>query len=223
MSLVILHSDLFPDLTRLIRRVWFKESGFTTVIADPLASYMHISMVASGGQGSDLGGNAAFSRKSAPCVPGEVFQLQVGTVGTGGNPGDSWLKRALTGEMLCYADRGRGSGGVQGAASRCIGDFSDSGIAGVRSGGDITDPRPSGLGGRYGVSPIRAPGPGGGGWGTPLPQINTISPAGRGAVIVEFYNGVPGFSVAGAAPAPPTSGVQLDFTDPNNAEFNTII
>jgi hypothetical protein len=224
MTGVILHSDLFPDLTRLILRVWFKESGFVPLVAPPKAVFMHIAMVAVGGQGEDPGGNGAFSRRSARCTPGEAFQLQVGTPGTGGNLGDSWIKRAATGEVLCYADRGRGTGGVQGAASRCIGDFSDSGVAGLRSGGDITDPRQLGFGGRFGVNPLRAPGPGGGGWGTPFPQTNIAAPAGRGLIAVEFFDGEPGFAVAGAGldSTPGPSG-QLDFEDPDNAIYTTVV
>lgn len=184
-------SELFPDESDLILRKFYKDAGQFTLAAAAGADYFRVSMVGVGGQGEHPGGSGAFSHRKAKTYPGEVFQIQVGQCGTGMTAGDSWMRRSATGEMVCYADRGRGTGGVQGSAANCIGDIRRSGVASVSSGSDAGDMARLGFGGRYGVSRTRAPGPGGGGQAGNFPALVLI-PAGQGMVAVEWYGGDPG-------------------------------
>lgn len=188
----IRHSDLFPDQSILLSpRYVKKDAGRYEITAPAATTHISTRLVAVGGQGENFGGNGAFARRKAKAAPGEVFELQVGQPGTGGAAGDSWLRRKATGEMLCYADRGRGTGGVQGDAAKCIGDVARSGVANVGSGSDASEPFALGFGGRP-ASARRAPGPGGGGQGLVYPSVTVRFPAGQGMGVVEFYAGDPG-------------------------------
>lgn len=191
MTAVIRHSELFPDQSFLKGRVWKKEPGTYSVTAPAGANFIRVAGVAVGGQGEDPGGFGAYARSKRACVAGEVFICQVGRPGTGGVAGDTWVKRAATGEVILYADRGRGTGGVQGDASRCIGDIKRSGVAGVSSGGDLGDLTGFGFGGA-GATATQAPGPGGAGQGNVYPSVTTRYPAGTGELAFEFYDGDPG-------------------------------
>lgn len=187
--MTVLYSDLIPEECRLIRRFWNKNYGVYTRQAPAEATLIRISLVSVGGQGGNYGGCGAFARRLAPCAPNEVFELQVGQPGTAGPPGDSWVRRQIGGEMLCYADRGRGVG-TPGDAAKSIGDVVRSGQAG-RSGSDAGDVARLGFGGVIGINRNRAPGPGGGGYNEIWPN-DILYAAGQGAIAIAFYAGHPG-------------------------------
>lgn len=192
--MTILHSKVIPDRSKLLSRRWFKVSTVTRITAPAAASFLRVGVVASGGEGEDLGGSGAFSYRKAPCVEGEEFELQIGQTHTGGNPGHSYLKRVSTGEVIAFADRGRGSGEVQGNPAYSVGDFVEGGVFRSRSGGDSLMARSWGFGGRWAANvQTRACGPGGGGRGRIFPIPNIAKPAGAGAGVVEWYSGDPGF------------------------------
>lgn len=200
-------SILFPDECRLIKKAYFKEAGIYTFSAPPAGFvvpgtagvelpasaklFIRTGACGVGAQGEFYGSNGAFSRSKRPCVPGETFQIQVGRTSQASSAGDSWLRRT-SGEMLCYADRGRGSAG-HGDAAYGIGDVRRSGTsAGSPSDADLV--APLGFGGRPGYPGSgRAPGPGGAGHLWPAyPDTSNTYHAGQGMVAVEVYWGDPG-------------------------------
>jgi hypothetical protein len=190
----ILHSKVIPDRSRLISRGWLKLATSGTVMAPTGATIVRIGIVSSGGEGENLGGSGAFAYRKAPTREGEVFEFQIGQTHTGGNSGHSWVRRQATGEILAFADRGRGSGEVSGNAAYCVGDFVEGGQFRLRSGGDSTFEQAWGFGGRWAANiPSRACGPGGGGQGRIYPTPNIAKPAGAGAGVFEWYAGDPGF------------------------------
>jgi hypothetical protein len=187
----IRHTTLFPPQVNLLRRTVFRDAGHFTLLTPLTTGIICIRLCAVGGQGEDFGGNAAYARRKVRAGALESFDVQVGQPGTGGPAGDSWVRRSSTLEMLCYADRGRGTGGVQGDAGKCIGDAARSGVLGAGTGSDQADFNTLGFGGRP-ASATRAPGPGGGGQGNVFPSVTTRYPAGQGCVIIEAYDIDPG-------------------------------
>lgn len=188
------HSELFPDACVLLPpRSVYADFGRYEVTAPAGTTHVRVSMTAVGGQGENFGGNAAFAHIKAKASPGEVFELQVGQPAQSGALGDSWFRRKATGETICYADRGRGTGGVQGSAVKSIGDIKRSGVAGSGPASDSSDVAPLGYGGRpAGTDGRVAPAPGGGGQGALFPYEDVRHPAGQGRQTVEFYAGDPG-------------------------------
>lgn len=194
MTLVVLHSLCIPDRSARLSKTYFKLPGTFLITAPANAGFIRVGLVAAGGEGEDLGGNGAFAYVEKATSPGEVFQIQIGQTHSGGNPGNTWIKRQLTGDVICFADRGRGSGEVQGNPLYCIGDIVEGGVYRSRSGGDSSIAQRMGLGGRWAANnQLRACGPGGGGRGGAFPYPPITKPAGCGAGCVEFYAGAPGF------------------------------
>lgn len=212
MAAVLPHHELFPDQVELLGREWFKVGGPFSLNApnDPDVTHAIVAMVGAGGQQTTVGGNAAFATRKFTVVQNEMLLLQVGSTGANNASGDSWLKRATTGEVICYADRGR-ENGVPGNAAYCIGWFCESGQP-ARAGADIGQLQQLGLGGRLGANtPTRGAGPGGGGLGAAEGFPNICSPGGPGYICVEFYAGDPGHNGTGITkyldPAPPPGPV----------------
>lgn len=192
--MTILHNILFPDPAALVGRKWLKDGGTYNVTSPAGALFLLVSLVSSGGEGQDLGGNGAFVFKKISTVAGELFTIQVGMTHSSGNPGNSLITRVSTGEILAFADRGRGSGQVQGQAANCIGDFAESGQLASRAGGDSSRvAQLIGPGGRYAaMDPKRACGPGGGGRGGSWNGLTTNThTAGQGVGVCEWYSGDP--------------------------------
>lgn len=192
---VILHNQCVPDRSSRLTKTYYKAGGLYTVVAPAGATVIRVGLCSSGGEGEDPGGNGSFAYKEAATYAGEQFQLQVGTPHTAGNPGHSWIKRIATGEVLAFADRGRGSGQVDGNAAYCIGDVIEGGVHLTRAGSDHMLAQRMGIGGGLWApsNPIRACGPGGGGRGGAYPYPPITKPAGAGESCVEFYAGSPGY------------------------------
>lgn len=189
----VVHADCFPDRARLLERLWFKDSGTFAVAAPEGATFMLARMVSSGAQGEFAKGSGAFSRDKSKVVEFEQYVVQVGSTGSAGNAGHSFIRRLSDGEILCLADRARGAG-ASGRADYSVGDHADSGVDFTRSGSDLDDLAGLGFGGRYAANQqIRAAGPGGGGAGNASALGTIDTPAGQGCVVVEFYLGDPGF------------------------------
>jgi hypothetical protein len=183
-------NDIHNDQVRLLRRYYRKVSGIYLIAAPAGTDIIRAACVGVGGQGQDPGGNAAYTEGVRPAAAGEVFQVQVGKPGTGLPVGDSWVRRYLTAEPIVYADRGRGTGRVQGSVAYSIGDVRRPGISATSSGGDVADLNGLGFGGSFSDNPIRAAGPGGGGEGNVvISGVSLRHCAGQGLVCLEFYSG----------------------------------
>lgn len=227
----ILHSDLFPIGYPLIQRLYLSEPGTAmTVIAPPGTAWVRVSVSPAGGFKDDAdgwGGGGAFAFAQEVCAPAAVFHVQVGDTqharpAANDALGDSWVKRADN-TTLVYADRGRPDGSP-GLAANSTGSIVRDGSAatsshGGASAGDDIDPWALGFGGQ-GANTTRAAWYGAGGGHVSGFFLYPTFPAGDGRVCLEFYqydpSGVPGSST------PPSSGNQLDFTDPDHAVYNTL-
>lgn len=190
-----------PDESFLRGRKYFKVAGLFTYAAPaievnkPDVTHVRVSLVSTGGQGQFQSGNSAFASSKRRCSPGETFEIQVGLTAQAGPKGDSWVRRMSNGEVICYADRGRGAG-PDGLVINSIGDIRRPGIDNVQSGGDEGDIARLGFGGRIATmvsAPTsRAAAPGGGGWGAAGFPANAPITGGLGLVAIEFYAGDPG-------------------------------
>jgi len=200
-------SEIFPDDAQLLARQWFKDPSLSAspITAPSGATFIRISGVASGPTGGNGWGNGAFSHSKRRCIPGEVFDVYIGPTPTGSPQGDAWVRRRATGEVIMYADRGKGgpitSHGTDGQASACIGDWARSGDHLNGSGSDAGDVAPFGFGGRYCAgqdgtkSAQRSAQPGSGGRDGGYQAAPGAGPTilgGPGCIVVEFYNGDPG-------------------------------
>jgi hypothetical protein len=227
---IILHSDLFPIGYPLVQRLYFSEPvTAAAVIAPDGSAWVRTSASGAGGfkdNADGWGGGAAFAFAEEACLPGNTFSVQLGDTqhsrpATDDNLGDSWVKRGDS-SIMVYADRGR-HGGSPGLASRSTGSITRDGTAGTSgqggaSAGDDIDPWSLGFGGQ-GANPTRPAWYGAGGGHVTGFYLYPTFPAGDGLVCLEFYQynplGVPG---SGGLPA----GDQLDFTNPDNAVYNTL-
>ena len=197
-------TSLFPDAAVLLSRVSRKEPGNYDIEVPAGAKFLRAASLGVGAEGDQWGGGGAYARSRVPVTPGEILKVQVGQLSTSGTPGDSWVKRA-DGTVICYADRGRGSG-VRGVAANSIGDVKYDGQPGSPAGlggaaaNDATDYAPlipPGDGADY--SSTKGADYGGAGklyWMTDQYGnfVRYISwPGGSGLVALEFYDSDPGF------------------------------
>lgn len=198
------YTDLYPPAAVLLGRVFWLESGVFTYTVPVGATYVRAEALASGGYSTESrGGGSAYAQATEPVTPGEILDLQVGVVSTGGVLGNSFVKHQ-SGDTIVLADRGRGTG-LAGEASNSIGTTRRSGMPGPVTGGDsgsdASDFAPLGF---FGVGAsttgVITAGPGGGGWllQTYDPDTGYVTAyygyaAGPGKICLEFYNVDPGF------------------------------
>lgn len=201
------YSELFPDDAVLISRIWLKTYGPHDRVAPAGANILRVAALGCGGQGDNEGGGGALARSKVPCTPGENFRSYVGDTQTASTAGDSWVRRVnSSGELLVYADRGRGNRSPGLAANsfgqvKRDGNAAASGVFG-KPASDAADFAPLNFAGRpTGNIPVNpgASTPGQGGRQTGVNDENgnyvgnIITPGGFGLVVLEFFNGDPGY------------------------------
>lgn len=151
-------TTLYPNEALLLGRIFYKTPGLSSlVVPAAFATYPGIApkfvramCVGSGGQGDHWGGGSAYARAVAAVTAGEALSIQCGNVGTASALNDSFVKRG-NGQVIAYADRGRGSG-VRGVAANSTGDVTRDGQpGGINVGGscasDAGDYATGGFGG----------------------------------------------------------------------------
>lgn len=204
-------TSIFPTEALLLGRVFYKDPGLSSfVVPADFVTYSGVApkfvramCVGSGGQGDHWGGGAAFARSVAPVTVGEALSIQTGNVGTASSLNDSFVKRA-SGQVIAYADRGRGSG-VRGVAANSIGDVTRDGQpGGANFGGacasDAADYAGDGFGGvgsDYGHTIPADFGCGGHILGYVneygIDQGTVAWASGTGLVCLEFFDSNPGY------------------------------
>jgi hypothetical protein len=199
-------SSLHPDTAVLIGRKWFKEPGDYNYTVPASAKFVRAFAQGCGGQGQFWGGGGALAKCTVPVTAGDNLKVHVGDVSTSSTPGDSSVKRNDN-SVICYADRGRGSG-ARGLASNSIGDVvrdgSDGGGGSTDHGGapasDAADYGNMGFGGRAitGASLIASDYGGGGHTFIDTDENGILHNfaawgAGTGLVVLEFFDSNPGY------------------------------
>lgn len=196
-------SAIRSDEAVLVGVIWKKEPGSYNVTVPAGAKFVRAHAQACGGQGDHWGGSGAYARSRRPVTPSDNLVVQVGTVNTSLPAGDSFVK-TNAGDVICYADRGRGSGNA-GLAANSIGDVTRDGAPGAPPVGgappsDAADPECRGFGGvGADVAADRTADYGGGGLVTTDNDENGIGiivgafGAGTGLVCLEFFDSDPGY------------------------------
>jgi hypothetical protein len=198
--------DIEVPAASLLRRDWFKRPGPFLGITPPAgAKYLRALAQGCGGDGpTAIGGGGAFARTRKLTDASWTYSVQVGDTSTASSAGDSavWKGAAGSGELIVYADRGRGDG-TNGKASLSFGDVKRDGAAGLGDGGlpggDSADFASLGFDG-WGGKLNQAPGIFGGG-GFLFPKwdssgfrgYSATAVGGMGRVCLEWWDADPGY------------------------------
>lgn len=200
--------DIHRPTANLLRRDIFRVPGQFLGISPPAgAKYLRAPGLGCGGSGDAWGGAGCFVRSKRVTNPAWTYSVQVGDTATSSSSGDSavWKGSPGTGEVIIYADRGRGDG-TGGKAANSIGDVKrdgengrpDLGRGGLPA-GDAADFASLGFIGRAG-STTSSGDIGGGGKALPVYDdlSNFLGYSGRalgglGRVALEWWDADPGY------------------------------